>query len=173
MNIYLIINTINGKFYLGRTNNLQRRKKSHFNKLKNNKHYNSYLQKAYNKYGRKAFKFICYERNVPKEREQFWLDLYFQYSPELLYNISKSSTGGNIWNPDDYDQICDNISKGKIKFYQENEHHRKGIPMSKSHYENFIKSIQDRDIKGKKNPFFGKTHSDKQKEKWRKERKGR
>lgn len=55
--IYKIINNVDGKLYIGSAQNLNERKKEHFSLLKNNKHYNIYLQRAVNKYGITNFKF--------------------------------------------------------------------------------------------------------------------
>lgn len=55
--IYRIINKKNGKCYVGQTIDIQRRYRTHFNKLKNNTHINKKLQNAYNKYGREDFDF--------------------------------------------------------------------------------------------------------------------
>jgi group I intron endonuclease len=55
--IYKIINIQNGDFYIGSSTNLPLRKKNHFNKLKHNKHVNTYLQNVYLKYGEESLEF--------------------------------------------------------------------------------------------------------------------
>lgn len=55
--IYKITNLANGKFYIGSSVKCNDRRKTHFSKLKNNRHYNSHLQSAYNKYGGEYFVF--------------------------------------------------------------------------------------------------------------------
>lgn len=55
--IYQIVNLVNGKRYIGSSDNLRKRKYNHFNRLKRGKHDNSYLQRSYNKYGKENFKF--------------------------------------------------------------------------------------------------------------------
>ena len=50
--IYQIENLVTGIKYYGRTNNPQRRKTTHFRELEQNKHINSKLQNAFNKYGK-------------------------------------------------------------------------------------------------------------------------
>jgi group I intron endonuclease len=47
--VYRIINTVNGKFYIGSTKNAKGRKKAHFNDLKRGKHHCEHLQRAWNK----------------------------------------------------------------------------------------------------------------------------
>ena len=55
--IYKIENLINGKKYIGLTNNIVRRKSRHFTDLKYNHHDNNFLQKEYNIYGKNNFSF--------------------------------------------------------------------------------------------------------------------
>ena len=59
--IYQITNKINGKIYIGSTNNLSKRWNNHRSKLRNGKHENDYLQQAWNKYGEDAFEFSIVE----------------------------------------------------------------------------------------------------------------
>ena len=75
--IYQILNTINGKFYIGSAKNISARVYEHERQLNNNKHSNCHLQYAWNKYGIENFKFQVVEYcEVEKliEREQFWID---------------------------------------------------------------------------------------------------
>ena len=55
--IYQILNTVNGKRYIGSAINLGKRRSNHFSDLKRSAHTNSHLQHAYNKYGGRAFVF--------------------------------------------------------------------------------------------------------------------
>lgn len=56
--IYAIKNTVNGKIYIGSTNNYTRRKWEHLARLRSDNHGNEYLQRSWNKYGEDAFEFI-------------------------------------------------------------------------------------------------------------------
>lgn len=47
--VYALVNTRNKKKYVGSTNDLARREAEHFHYLRNNKHYNQHLQRAFNK----------------------------------------------------------------------------------------------------------------------------
>ena len=77
--IYKIENIVNNKKYIGVTGNIEQRKKTHFNRLRQNKHHSPYLQKAWNKYGEKNFLFqiIC-ELDCSKEEaykiEEFFIE---------------------------------------------------------------------------------------------------
>ncbi len=75
--IYRIVHVVTGRMYIGSAVNLLRRKRRHFTELRNNKHQNAKLQRAFNKYGEDAFLFEIIEFILPPfllEREQYWLD---------------------------------------------------------------------------------------------------
>jgi len=94
--IYQIVNLVNEKFYIGSAVDLKRRKRQHFNDLKSNKHRNSYLQNAYNIYGKENFRFEILEyikdKNKLIEHEQWWLNIFFD-NKKNCYNICP--TAGN------------------------------------------------------------------------------
>lgn len=66
--LYQITNKANGKKYIGKTNDIQRRLERHFSDLKNNRHHSHKLQRAYNKYGKDNF-IVTYETflNISEE----------------------------------------------------------------------------------------------------------
>jgi len=74
--IYTITNTISGKIYIGQTINIRRRWHSHHWHLRKNAHRNSHLQRAWNKYGEKAFVFkVAVDLSlVPKDQLQVALN---------------------------------------------------------------------------------------------------
>lgn len=86
--IYKIENCINGKLYIGQSNNLHRRKNRHFNELRTDKHPNQHLQRAFNKYGEENFKFevilFCEEDEL-----LYYEDFFIRYfnTIQLGYNI--------------------------------------------------------------------------------------
>lgn len=85
--IYSIRNKVNGKFYIGSSNNIRIRFNTHRFKLRHNIHINSHLQNAFNKYGENAFSFdtlIECPVEFLYEYEQLFID---HLKPE--YNISK------------------------------------------------------------------------------------
>lgn len=94
--IYKITCTVTGKFYIGSSVNLKRRKFWHFCQLKNNKHDNFHLQAAYQKYGKEAFIFEVlefFEEDILTEKviqiEQTYLDNLQPYNPKIGYNLCK------------------------------------------------------------------------------------
>lgn len=75
--IYRFVNFKNGKIYTGSAINLYRRRIDHIKELRAGKHHNSYLQRAWDKYGEQDFCFevleIC-EKEKLLELEQRWID---------------------------------------------------------------------------------------------------
>lgn len=89
--VYQLFNIINNKIYVGSSIDLNRRKQEHFRLLHKNKHPNTYLQNAWNKYGEDNFRFIVLETtdDISKIRqlEQKWLDETKCYLHEYGYNM--------------------------------------------------------------------------------------
>ncbi len=76
--IYKIVNKVNGKYYIGSSNDIDGRWREHINDLKANRHHNVYLQRSWNKYGGQSFEFLLLELISPSEllrREQEYLDV--------------------------------------------------------------------------------------------------
>lgn len=96
--IYQITNLINGNKYIGKSKNLEKRIQSHKNNLEKIKHENSHLQRAYNKYGKKNFKFTIIVR-CPliylTKLEQWFLDNYIDWDKD--YNMVTESKGGQVY----------------------------------------------------------------------------
>jgi len=91
--IYKIKNLINGDFYIGSTQNLNKRYYTHLNHIRTNKNTCVKLIRAVNKYGEENFSFEIIEKcNVEDllNREQHYLDFL---NPQ--YNISKKA-GSNL-----------------------------------------------------------------------------
>lgn len=75
--IYKIINSLNGKFYVGSTTSPKVRFRVHRKKLRKNQHHCHHLQASWNKYGEAAFIFHVVE-TIPEEQslqeaEDRWL----------------------------------------------------------------------------------------------------
>ena len=88
--IYKIRNKVNGKFYIGSSNNIISRFSRHRNALMKGTHPNVLLQRAYHKYGEENLEYLIVEKcteNEKLKREQFYID-----TVKPQYNISKSAT---------------------------------------------------------------------------------
>lgn len=96
--IYTIENTVNGRLYVGRTNNPDMRKRGHFSELRRGVHGNPKLQNAFNKYGEAAFKFNVVEScesEAIRDKEQEWFNK-FNRDTSFLYNCHFETHGGPI-----------------------------------------------------------------------------
>ncbi len=84
--------------YIGSSSNLKERKKDHLRVLRKDKHHNSHLQDAYEKYGESNFEFFVIEYlpdSVTYDEmfniEQYWLntigiDTLYNIRPSVVYN---------------------------------------------------------------------------------------
>lgn len=76
--IYAIVNLGNSKLYVGSATDLEFRKKTHFTRLRCDKHPSKHLQAAFKKYGEAKFVFRVLESVESTEdllsREQHWID---------------------------------------------------------------------------------------------------
>lgn len=129
--IYAIICLSTGKYYIGSTNNFERRKSEHLKFLRRYSHANIHLQRCFNKYSEKKLVFILIE-NFPnsdlKSKEQEYLN-QAKLNKKLSMNLSFNAN-----RPEWTTKMKNKLSQKKI-----------GIPRPE-----FI---------GKNNPFFGKKHN--------------
>lgn len=92
--IYIIINIVNGKRYIGSSSNIYNRLHEHFHNLRNNKHHTKHLQNSYNKYGKDSFTYdvleFC-ELEKLEQREQFYID---SLTPEYNKRIDATNNYG-------------------------------------------------------------------------------
>lgn len=120
--IYAIRNKINGKVYIGSAVKTANRLSYHRSFLSREKHANSKLQRAWNRYGAGAFEFVVVESVAKHEdligREQYWIDelnavdagynirriaqsnLGLKASPEARANMSKAQRGTKRHTPE-------------------------------------------------------------------------
>lgn len=91
--VYLILNHVKGKGYIGSSVSLNKRWVNHKYHLKKGDHRNILLQRAWNKYGPNAFSFHVLEEVPNREnlatREQGWLDICLPLVP--YYNIKSQA----------------------------------------------------------------------------------
>ena len=98
--VYTITNRINGDMYVGSSNNVDKRMYTHEITLRNNKHYNTKLQNAVNKYKLSNFDFellVECELEHQFSTESYWYNLL---SPK--YNlVDVKPNGGRCWSKAD------------------------------------------------------------------------
>lgn len=92
--IYEILNSINGKRYIGSSSNVKKRMAAHKRFLNEGGHFNSYLQYSWDKYGSEHFTFKIIEHCEKEDlllREQMYLLTYQRNGKwESLYNVAKA-----------------------------------------------------------------------------------
>ena len=94
--IYEIRNIINGKRYIGCSKDVTVRFIKHKSRLKNNKHKNSYLQNAYNKYGESNFEYNILFK-VKSEAEMYDKEKKLISENDDLYNLAEGGLGGDTF----------------------------------------------------------------------------
>jgi len=216
--IYKIICLENKKVYLGSSHNIKKRISRHYSDLKNSRHHNIYLQRAWDKYGKDSFTYEIVKEvekeEILKVEDEFLKELDFDNS----FNIAKNACGGdNISNHPNRSEIVKKMTKSLIKRFSNmtseerkcvygnsgdkngmfNKKHskstkslisknrkggssyRKGKNLEECHgleeslrLRNILSESAKKRI-GDKNPFYGKSHSEKTKKKISESNKGR
>ena len=179
--IYKITNLVNGKVYIGSTNDYLARFREHRTELKRNVHFNTHLQFAYNKYGVQNFKFEVIEfienlENLPltefkhllEEREEFYIQLYESTDREKGYNVRiKCDTSlGMKWSEESKRKFSEKkkgkpTSKAAMDALMEYSKSRLGIPneyfknwfdnLSEEEYSTYISKLNQNLEIGRKN----------------------
>lgn len=97
--IYKITNIINNKVYVGKSVHCYERFYKHKNALRNNRHGNIHLQRAWEIYGEDNFTFEIIERCGEKVlliKEDYWCKELKSHDREIGYNIDPT---GDTWKP--------------------------------------------------------------------------
>lgn len=133
--IYCICNTANNKKYIGQSVNVEERLRRHKYELLNDKHFNTHLQRAWNKYGEDNFTF---EQVLACDMEH--LDMY-----ERLYIIQLRTFdrrfGYNIEHGGNTNKVVSQSTRNKIS-----------------------RTFQIKEInQGENNPMYGKEHREESK----------
>lgn len=127
MGVYRIKCLINGKVYIGKSNDVKRRWREHKSRLKRNNHENEKLQHDWNKYGEDNFEFKLIENY---DNEEFGIELEKKYINEYKscdlnfgYNMTlgKGESGGEIPTEE---------TKKKLKGHEVSEETKKKISES-------------------------------------------
>lgn len=115
--VYKITNLVNGKIYIGSSNNINYRWRQHVSKLNAGTHCNSHLQNSWNIYGKDNFKFEVIEKcdeSIQFEREQHYLNLYKPFD-EVGYNMVRKIASG--YSSDNYlEKQCNRCGKSYMTF---------------------------------------------------------
>lgn len=138
--IYKIVNTINGKHYIGKTKHtLEKRFKQHIYLAKRNP--KTYFHYSLNKYGSENFSILeiekCNNDNV-NERERYWINYFNSFNEG--YNFTNGGDGGNTFS-----------LKSLEEKYGENE--------AKIIWQEYLNKQRVTHI-GTNNHFYGKHHTE-------------
>ena len=98
---YKITNIENGSFYIGITTDYEKRKKQHFNNLKNKTHPNYKIQKDFDLYGENAFVFEVIEELDVSEEDGYEHEFYLiqKYKATDSYNILEGGKVNPVYSP--------------------------------------------------------------------------
>lgn len=172
--IYCISNLDTGKRYVGKSINIENRFEEHIRELRNNSHFNSYLQHAWNKYGETRFEFtvleVCSE-NCINEREKHWINHFGGFTSDMLYNLAEGGEGGKM-HPDVVKRRASSISKSR-KMTPKGTYSGSNNSMYGKHHSESTKQMLRDKCKHAINPMQGKHHSDEAKLKISKANSGR
>jgi group I intron endonuclease len=157
--IYKIENIITNKIYIGQTTqNFKTRKSHHLYHLNNNIHHNTYLQRAFNKYGESNFKFtILNWANNRKELnniEVYYIKKYDSLNRNKGYNLQY---GGNNGKSSEETKL--KMSKNNAKYWLGKKRSKETCEkISKGHRGKKL-SNEHRKMLREIKPMLGKHHS--------------
>lgn len=108
--------------YIGKSINIKKRKREHFNRLRRNTHENSKLQRAFNKYGEVNFEFdVLVVDNFDNEELNSIEHMYIRLFDTLKngYNLTYGGGGSVGWRASDEQKLIRSInSRGELNpFY--------------------------------------------------------
>lgn len=134
--IYCIKCIITDKVYVGKSINLYERFKSHTTALnRKSKDENSYLIRAWHKYGSENFEYLVLEycsKDKLKEKELYWIDKLNSLDKSKGYNLRRDTSGGMI--PSDETRL--KLSKAQINRFKKQSERNKLGKKSKEFWKN-------------------------------------
>lgn len=137
--IYMCTCLSNGLSYIGQAQFLLKRQQQHISSLKNGRHYNLHLQRAWNKYGEYNFDWKILELcsvDELDEREQYWIDRYNTFE-----NGFNQTLGGN----------------GKRGYRESDETKAKHAIATRDSWTPERRKSQQERMSGSNNPMFNKV----------------
>lgn len=171
--IYKIKNQINNKVYIGQSIDIYTRWYNHKHDLRNGVHYNTHLQKSWDKYGEENFEFsiieVCDQNNLDALEIEY-IAYYQSHSAQFGYNMSSGGIGGGIPNEE---------TRKKLSQVNSGENN----PMfGKKHTEETKSKIRQKKVgdknymygkRGENSPSYGRKHTEAELEKMRNVNKGK
>ncbi len=181
MVIYSATNQLDGKVYVGKTQSLNERKRSHFGDACRGSSF--YFHRALQKHGIGNFDWQVIDQAETEqelnEKEKYWIKFYKSFDPQFGYNLTMGGDGV-VPNEETRQKMRANHKgmKGKnhsneMRFEMSKTRIGKGNPMYGHHLsEEKKKNLSVKNL-GTRNPFYGKHHNIDAKEKNRQAHLGR
>lgn len=152
--IYIIINILDSKAYVGYATNFRKRKAAHLSDLRKNKHKNIHLQRAFNRDCEINFRIELLEECSKEkliEREDFWCKKLNTHNDKFGYNLLGTGEKGLIEHSEETKQKMSNLKLG----YKCSKEHckniglaKKDIPLSEGHKEKLRVKTYEANRKG-------------------------
>ena len=115
--IYSIINTANGKRYIGQAKDIEGRIKHHKSRLNHGKHKNCHLQAAWYKYKAESFVFQVVELTPADNlnaKESYWIEFFKATEREYGYNLDTVNLSGSTTRSEETKRKIGLASVGRI-----------------------------------------------------------
>lgn len=155
--IYKITNIVNGKVYIGGTEDFKRRFKHHIVSLNGQFHRNEHLQRAWNKYGKDSFKFepiYCCNKQDLDSSEIFFINTFNAMDRNYGYNMKLGGSSTRGINHPSYGVKVPEERKQKIRDARAEQ------PVTQAMLDALMKYRKDfTGITGKDHSAFGCKHS--------------
>ncbi|MCA9750114.1 MAG: GIY-YIG nuclease family protein [Romboutsia sp.] len=176
--VYKTTNLINGMIYIGRRSTSKVIEKDFY------KGSGVYLKNAFKFFGKQNFKKeileVCSSFEELLIREVYWINKYNSTNSKLGYNLSNKSIGAGIGVENSfYGKTHTDETKTKISQANKGRKHDKELVnrltdlRKKENLSNETLKKKSESVKGNKNPFFGKTHTEESKNKISNSKKGK
>jgi group I intron endonuclease len=114
--IYKITSTTSGKMYIGCASNIRTRINGHLYDLRRDNHNNSYLQRAWNKYGEENFVFEIIEKcdiSDLHSKEHYGVNKLNCLDRSIGYNLKSTDPNGKSVHSEETKEKLRSINKGK------------------------------------------------------------
>lgn len=159
--IYCITNTVTGKRYVGKSVDIESRFSEHIRELVSGNHFNLYLQRSWNKYGRDCFSFNVLEEcdeQMLNEREIYWIQHFGGYKSDALFNLAEGGSGGRM-SPEVVEKRAKSISKAR-QLTPAGTYSGSHNSMFGKHHSEATKAVLRQKCRHTVNPMQGRHHSD-------------